>query len=198
MVVALTPFEQPAPLYNGLRMTADEYLALEDDGFRYELIDGVVVTTPSPTLEHQDVRGEIEWQLRTFVRKNRLGWVISEVDVKLGESLVYRPDLIFLSGSRLSRLPKRITIAPDLAVEVLSPSSIALDQKTKLADYQRAGVIEYWIVDPTSGSIMFLRLGRLGYTHETHSRDTFESTAVPGFTLDLAAIRATCDPNLRE
>lgn len=59
--------------YAGLRMSADDYLALPDDGFRNELIDGVVVMTPSPDFDHQDVRGEIEFQPRAHVRKNARG-----------------------------------------------------------------------------------------------------------------------------
>lgn len=170
-------------------MGADEYLSLPDDGYRYELIDGVVVMTPSPDFDHQDVRGEIEYQLRAHVRKTQCGWVGSEVDVRLSARLVYRPDLLFINGKDHPRRPKRIDFAPDLVAEVLSPSTTAFDLETKRADYEKKGVLEYWIVDPQDGSMTFLRLERGRYVEAKPLRGRFASRAVAGFKLDLKAVR---------
>ncbi len=191
-MVARNPTQLRVPRYSGLRMTADDYLALADDGFRYELIDGVVVMTPSPTPEHQDIRGEIEWQMRGFVRQHAIGRVLSEVDVRLNDELVYRPDMIFISRARMARMPKKITAIPELMVEVLSESSTALDQHTKLADYQRFGVEEYWLVDVVNHSIRFLRLVRGTYIEVKATQGRFASEAVPGFVLDVAAVLGLC------
>ncbi len=170
-------------------MGADEYLSLADDGLRYELIDGVIVTTPSPDFDHQDVRGEIEFQLRAHVRKTKCGWVGSETDVRLSSRLVYRPDLLFINGDDHPRRPKRIDFAPDLVVEVLSPSTTAFDRETKRADYERKGVLGYWIVDSQDGAVTFLRLKRGRYVETKPVRGRFASEAVPGFKLDPKAVR---------
>ncbi|HMN41559.1 MAG TPA: Uma2 family endonuclease [Phycisphaerales bacterium] len=191
-MVVPTPSRQRAPRYSGLRMTADDYFALDDDGFRYELIDGVVVMTPSPSPGHQDIRAEIEHQLRLFVRARGLGLVLSEVDVRFDASLVYRPDLIFLRKGRYSKPLKRVEVSPDLIVEVASPSTVSLDQTTKLGDYQRFGVAEYWLVDASRHTIRFLRLVRGAYVEVQPSHGRFESEAVPGFALDLAAVLGVC------
>jgi Uma2 family endonuclease len=173
-------------------MTADEYLALPDDGHRYELIDGVVVMSPSPLPEHQDVRSLIERRLGDHVEQHRLGVVLSEVDVRMGVDLVYRPDLIFLAEGRFKRPLRRVDIAPDLVVEILSPSTAAFDLKTKREDYQRAGVREYWIVDVRAAAFEFLRLHRGTLVETAPSADRLESLAVPGFTLDLKTLRRKC------
>jgi Uma2 family endonuclease len=193
LVIAVRHPAPGTPRYTGLRMSADDYLALPDDGFRYELIDGVVVMTPSPDFDHQDVRGEIEYQLRAYVRKSRCGWVGSEVDVRMSAKVVYRPDLLFIGRKDHPRRPKRIDFAPDLVVEVLSPSTTAFDLETKRNDYEKKGVLEYWIVDPQDGSVRFLRLERGRYVEVKAVRDRFASKAVPGFKLDLKAVRGASE-----
>lgn len=196
MVVAIRhpAAERPGtPRYAGLRMGADDYLALPDDGFRYELVHGVVVMTPSPEFDHQDVRGEIEYQLRAHVHRTRCGWVGSEVDVRLSARLVYRPDLLFINGKSHPRRPKRIDFPPDLVVEVLSPSTTAFDLETKRTDYEGKGVLEYWIVDPKDGAITFFRLERGRYLEVKPVRGKFASKAVPGFRLDLKPVRAASE-----
>ncbi len=169
-------------------MSSDEYLSLEDDGFRYELIDGVVVMTPSSSPEHQDIRGEIESQLRSFVEERELGIVLSEIDVKLSASVVYKPDLVFLRSGRFQHPLELVDFPPDLVVEVLSPRTAAFDQKTKLQDYQKFGVAEYWIIDPFTATARFLRLNRGIYLDIPLKGERFGSEAVPGFVLDLTKL----------
>jgi len=193
MVLAIRRPTDRYPQYAGLRMTADEYLSLDDDGFRYELIDGVVVMSPSPGFDHQDVRGEIENQLRNFVKPRKLGWVGSEVDLRLGSKLVYRPDLLFVSSKNHLRRPKRLGFPPELVVEVLSPSTTVFDLETKSADYAKFGILEYWIVNPDDGEIRFLHLVRGRYVEAKPTRGKFASKAVPGFKLDLKAVRDTSE-----
>lgn len=111
------------------------------------------------------------------------------MDIRLSPRLVYRPDLIFINSDDHPRRPKRINFAPDLVVEVLSPSTTAFDLETKRADYERKGVLEYWIVDPQNGAVTFLRLKRGRYVETKPVRGRFDSEAVPGFRLDLKAVR---------
>ncbi len=180
--------------FAGLRLTTDEFLALPDDGRKYELVDGVLLMSPSPTPRHQLVAAAIFEQLAAHVRTQRLGIVLYETDVLLARGahrgdLVYRPEVIFISAERVGQIRDRICFAPDVAVEVISPESRSLDTRTKRDDYERAGVREYWLVDPEREAFTFLRLtgGRFETAASTHER--YASAVVNGFSLDLAAVR---------
>jgi Uma2 family endonuclease len=95
-----------AARYRGLRMTADEHLGLEDDGCCYERVDGVVCTSPRPTPSHQEITPEIGSQIRNHVARRRCGRVFVEVDVRLKDGLVYRPDAVFLSTAKAAGLSR--------------------------------------------------------------------------------------------
>lgn len=175
-------------------MTAAEYMELEPDGYRYELIDGVVCMSPSPTPRHQNVATRIAAQLQGFLDDHPIGYVFHEIDVDLGATLgrkgvVYRPDVAVVVAEQSGSIPERIESAPVLVVEVLSPSTRQLDLVTKRADYARAGVREYWLVDPDAGSMTFLRLHDGQYVEIPPDGDSFHSEAVPGFDLNLTYIR---------
>lgn len=178
------------PRYTGLRMTADEYLALSDDGYRYELIDGVVVLSPRPIPEHQDILAEVVFQLRAFARKHDVGRAFPEVDVRVGPTLVYTPDLVFIPGTRRVRPPRRIDSPPSMVLEILSPSTQARDLSTKLRDYEAFGIMEYWVIDPVGRRFAAYRLEGGKYLEIPVTGNEFPSVAVPGFTLDLEALRA--------
>lgn len=189
----------PGPRYAGMRMTADEYEKLSEDGYRYEVIDGVVVMAPSPSYGHQSVASQIEWQIMTYLSKHPVGRVVHEIDINFDRTHVYRPDLVFLSTARFPRPTDRVRVAPDMILEVLSPATRALDLNTKREDYERFGVTEYWIVDPAAQSLTFLRLtergkgalATLGYQPVAARGSKFKSEAIPGFTLDIAAVKRT-------
>ncbi|TWT40911.1 hypothetical protein RAS1_35980 [Phycisphaerae bacterium RAS1] len=189
--LAPIPDSPPVPLYDGLRATADEYLALADDDFRYELIDGVILMSPSPLPLHQRVAFEIAYQLEAFLRQRPIGMVVPEVDVKLSDKLVYRPELVFVRQDNLKRIAPRITFTPDVVVEVISPASRGRDTRTKFDDYQRVGVAEYWLIDPQNEATTFYRLEGDRYVDASPpaGQEAFESRAVEGFSLDLVALR---------
>lgn len=181
-------------LYHGLRMTADEYFQLEEDGFWYELIDGVVCMSPSPLPRHQEVAAQIVVELGSFLRTHSVGKLYFEVDVHLGAGpmggdLVYRPDVIFLRAEHAARCRDRIVGPPALVVEVVSNTSRRYDNVTKKADYERCGVAEYWIIDPERQTMTFYRLHEGRYIDAAPEGDRLASTAVPGFALDLARVR---------
>lgn len=180
--------------YSGMRMSADAYYELPDDGARYELIDGVVVMSPSPMPSHQDVGGEIYGQLRDFVKSIGHGRVFYEIDIRLaarvpGRDLIYRPDVIYFANQRVVRPNERLNATPDLVVEVASPGTRGRDLLEKRADYERCGILEYWLIDPADGSMTFLRLTDGTYVEVAPVSERFESVAVPGFSLDLSLIR---------
>jgi len=143
--------------YNGLRMTAEEYLQLPVDGQRYELVDGVVIMTPSPLPEHQEIAALVTHLLISQLASAPGARVIPDVDVRLRENLVYRPDIVAFRPGVLPR-GRRIDFAPNLVVEIISPSSVASDWVTKRRDYEAAGVAEYLLIDPQQRRIVLFRL----------------------------------------
>jgi Uma2 family endonuclease len=182
------------PQYHGLRMTADEYLALPDDGYRYELIDGVTLVSPSPTPQHQKVAGRILYQLIDYLETHPVGEVFPEVDVRFEENLVYKPEIVFLRAELVPANWQAIRTAPTMICEVVSAESRRRDSETKKADYERYGVQEYWLIDPERDALTFYRLEAGRYVEVPPQGARFASVAVPGFELDLAAVRKAFRP----
>ncbi|MFZ4660763.1 MAG: Uma2 family endonuclease [Caldilineaceae bacterium] len=128
-----------------------DYLHLPDDGRRYEIIEGVLYVANAPGFDHQFAVGETFAYLRQFIREHQLGVVLTApFEVHLSEtSKPVQPDVFFIRKERQPTAGDRIFVgAPDLIVEVISPSSIRLDRKAKFDAYERYGVAEYWLVEP--------------------------------------------------
>lgn len=152
----LDVLKETAPRYAAdLRLTYDDYCHIPF-GERYELVEGELRRmTPSPTVFHQKVSGKIEKALREWVDVHGLGEVYySPIDVVLSEHNVVQPDILYISRERLGIIKKAcIQGAPDLVVEILSPSTLEWDRVTKRRIYGRYGIREYWIADPDGRSI---------------------------------------------
>jgi Uma2 family endonuclease len=178
--------------FAGLRMSADEYLALGETHDRYELIDGVVVMSPSPTPSHSEVINEVVYQLKAFARGPNAPRVFTDTDLRVGPSVVYRPDLAAYLPARLPRSPAALSSPPDLVAEVLSPSNRALDLITKRRDYERFGVGEYWIFDPQTVQVRACQRPAADqpFVESLVTADALPSRIFPGFTLDLRPVRA--------
>lgn len=182
--------------YRGLRMTADEFFDLPEDGCSYELVQGVVVMSPIPTPRHQAVAMEIVAQIVLYLRQHPVGQMLAEIDVHLGRDasgrdFVYRPEIVFLRAERWAEVGDRITGAPDLVVEVVSRGSWRFDSETKKDDFERFGVGEYWLIDPERGAMVFYRSDQGRFVEAEVDGDTFRSQAVPGFVLDIRRVRET-------
>lgn len=183
-----------SPQYGGLRMGADSYLALSNDGFQYELVDGVVVLSPIPTPKHQSVLAEISYQIMSHLRTQPVGSVFPEVDVRLSDEIVYRPELVFIRKDRVAANWRRILQPPDMVVEIVSPDSLRFDAETKRNDYERFGVTEFWLIDPDREELKFHRLEQGTYKLIEAPGAFFSSVAVPGFVLNLDEVRRSFHP----
>src|SRR5438270_5773719 len=138
------------------KMTARQYLMLGEDppGVRLELVDGEVAVSPSPTPKHSHVVVQLIVLLGTFIDKLGLGELHHDVDTILDEFNVRRPDILYFSKARVGLIgEKAMEGPPDLAIEVISPSSIEVDRKDKFEHYRAARVRHYWIVDPVLKTI---------------------------------------------
>ena len=163
--IALEPAFEPGSMEPFRRQgtyTIDDYYRVPDDR-RVELIDGVFYDMAAPRNIHQHLIGEIFFQISSFIRKNKGSCipVFAPADVRLDEGAddrtMVQPD-IFVVCDRDKRKTKYIGGAPDLIIEVLSPSTRKKDMTKKLHKYTDAGVREYWIVDPDIGRILVYNL----------------------------------------
>ncbi len=177
-----------------LPMTYHEYALLPQDRNRYEVIEGELYMTPSPSLAHQNVVTELGSILRQHVSTHGLGKVyVAPLDVVLTETNVVQPDILFL---RIGRVPPRgarnVTVAPDLVVEVVSPASVEQDREIKMQVYARHGVPHYWILDPDARTLEMYVLPGGGYGPAAQSSgDGTATTALfPGLNLPLAGLWA--------
>ena len=173
------------------KFTYEDYRNTPEDR-RYELHDGELVIMWSPNTQHQRLVRKIGRPLDDFAESEGLGEVFfSPYDVVFTNTDVVQPDLIFVSTDRAHIVtPDDIKGAPDLVVEILSPSTASRDRTFKRALYERHGVTEYWMVDPLAKTVMVLLLGEDGYqTVAIYGEDqTLTSPTLTGFTLDLDGI----------
>ena len=139
------------PASNDMRLTYDDFVHFPDDGQRHELIDGEHYVTPSPNLKHQTCWATCTSPSAAGSRTHPVGRVFfAPFDVVFTRFDVVEPDLLYLSNERAAQVltPANVQGSPELVVEVGSPSTRRRDETIKRRLYERAGVSEYWIVDP--------------------------------------------------
>jgi len=140
-------------------LTYRDYVALPDDGRRYEIHDGDLSVTPAPSPQHQQCLANLFRALDIHVRSRGLGQVLfAPLDVILADSAtdttVVQPDLVYIDAARLGTISRRgIEGPPTLVVEVLSPSTNAIDRVRKHDLYAHHGVPFFWLVDTEARAI---------------------------------------------
>jgi Uma2 family endonuclease len=171
-----------------IKFTYFDYINTPDDK-RYELIDGDLILAPAPRRDHQRVQANLGSPIHHFVRRNGIGvFYFAPRDVVLSDTYIVQPDLMFISNERLHIDTERaVRGAPDLVVEILSPSTAERDRTFKRALYARHGVKEYWLVDPAARTIaVLLNTGDGFEAVGTHGEsDTLVSPTLPGFRLNV-------------
>lgn len=178
-----------------VRFTYEDYRQLPDDGQRYEVLDGELVVSPSPNRRHQQLSKRLQYELYRHVEvDHRLGEIYpAPFDVILADDNVVVPDLIFVTAARQALFSQRgLDGAPDLVVEILSPSTRSRDRGAKRAIYARFGVRELWLVDPDRDAIDVHELtgDELVLTRTFGRDDTLVSGVLPGLRLELAPVFA--------
>jgi len=137
-----------------------EYVLYPDDGYRHEIIEGDHYMNPAPSTYHQTVSKRLQYQLYTKIELAGRGQVFNApVDVQLSEHDIVQPDLVVVLNNASARVtPVKIKGPPDLLIEILSPSTAGNDRELKRKVYEKSGVTEYWIVDPTDNTLTQLAL----------------------------------------
>ena len=148
-----------------IKFTYADYRNTPNDK-RYELLDGDLVMTPAPGTAHQRVLRKLTIQLGLSVERTNVGEVfVAPFDVVLSDTDVVQPDLLFVSNERSHIITdENIQGAPDLVVEILSPSTAERDRTYKRALYAKYGVGEYWLVDTDAKSVTVLFQSDHGFT----------------------------------
>lgn len=177
------------------RMTATEFEALPVGPPYFELVDGELFSLPSPTRQHQKIILKLGWQIGNFLDDHPVGEAyIAPSDVKLSNADVFEPDVYFVSNERLGILTDQgATGAPDLVVEVLSPSTARLDLGRKWAVYLRKGVREIWFVWPEDRQVdVHLPEDADGEepTRSLKAGDTLTTPLLPGWSLPVTDLFA--------
>ena len=177
------------------KLTYQEYLASPEIKARYDIIDGEMVMAPSPTSNHQWILGELFASLRDHVMRNNLGRVaFAPLDVIVQQEplRVRQPDLMFVRDDNRDIIREQVHGAPDLVVEILSPSNRRSDIESKLADYAALGVGESWLLSPQAETVEVLSLVDGSWIRRNiHGHgDRIESQVFPGFELPVSEIFA--------
>ena len=177
-------------------LTVDDVLDYPDDGQRYEIIGGELIVSPAPTVEHQRLLARLYLLFATFANRHHLGEVLfAPLDVVLFGHDRVQPDLIFIARDRLDIIGSaRVEGAPDLVLEILSPSNHRHDQVRKAALYATAGVREYWLVDPEARAIAVFTLADRRFEPVAQPAGTAASTLLPGLEVDVTALFADLVP----
>ena len=173
------------------RFTYADYCAWPENE-RWELIDGAAYALATPTFAHQRVSGEIFGQLREFLKGKPCQVFYAPFSVRLnadeGDDTVVEPDILVVCDNKKLEDGKGVVGAPDFVIEILSPSTAKHDRERKFRLYQKAGVREYWVVDPDDKLLMayVLRDGR--YLGSVFFED---DASVPVEVLDGCTINLT-------
>ncbi|MFL6121046.1 Uma2 family endonuclease [Actinophytocola sp.] len=160
---------------HGRPFTVDDLEGMPDDGNRYELIDGTLIVSPAPGLGHQTVVGEVYVALRAACPQS-MHTLVAPFAVRPSHITELQPDV--LVGRKEDFTKKLLPVAPVLAVEVFSPSSVLNDLNYKKAAYQRLGVPNYWVIDPVDPTLTAFELDDAGVYRkaaEVKGSDVFET-----------------------
>lgn len=166
----------------GAPYTRADLDALPDDGRRHELIDGVLIVTPAPSYEHQDVALALVLMLHPACPPE-LKLLFAPFEVALADDTVLEPDL--LVARRADFTSRDLPVAPLLAVEILSPSTRCFDLMTKRSRYEAAGTASYWVIDPDEPSLTAWELVDGAYVEVAHVTGDEEWTASRPFPVTI-------------
>jgi Uma2 family endonuclease len=164
--------------------TFDDFCVLVGDGEKGDLINGVIYLALPENREANDLFCFLLSLLKVYVNRHKLGKVYgSRVAFRLDETNSPEPDIAFVRKERLDQPQQGFYKgAPDVAVEIVSPDSIDRDYKKKRKQYEKAGVLEYWIIHPESQKVTWLRRDDRGKFREVRMRKgIYRSQGIPGF-----------------
>jgi len=168
--------------------------AMPDDGKRYEIIEGELFVLCAPDLDHQTVCLNVAIDISQYLSESPIGKIWITPGVILSEDSGVIPDIVFVSNELLEEIAsgKKITGAPDLVVEIISPGAEndRRDRTVKRHLYGKHGVKEYWLFNPATRSVdVYVLKGRTLRHWKTYGEeDELVSSVLPGFNCKVANI----------
>lgn len=178
------------------RMTYAEFMALPDDGKRYELIEGELVLNPAPNMRHQRIQWKISGEFYKYFEEHPVGQAFNApTDVVLIDDVVLEPDILVVLNEHASIIgADNVKGAPDIVIEILSPGTRRKDEIVKRRLYEHHGVNEYWVVDPEAELLRVYRREGTAFAPaiviDTDAGGTITSPLLPGFSLDVHKVFA--------
>jgi Uma2 family endonuclease len=173
-------------------LTIADLDAMPDDGNRYEIIEGELFVSCAPKLDHQRIVRNLLLVFGNYLVNNPIGEVLPGPGVILSDFSGVIPDVVYLRNEQGKSIASgdRITGAPDIVVEVLSPGNgnERRDRQAKRQLYRKYGVREYWIVDPSKRTIEIYRTARLKLVSTLHRQDEVTTSLLPGFRCPVKSI----------
>ena len=184
-MTVVQPLERP--------YTAEDLANTPDDGQRYEVIGGELVVAPAPSTKHQRVSLRLSRILGDYLEHSGSGEAFAApLDVVLGTYDIVQPDLVVILNQHADRVTDAgIEGAPDIVIEIVSPSSQRMDRIRKSATYATYGIPEYWIVDPESETVLVQSLVDGRYRAMESREGRIRSAQLPNLnvaTTDLFAL----------
>jgi len=172
------------------KLTYEDFLRFPDDGRRHELIDGVHYVTPSPATIHQRLVARLYGALHVYLEDHPIGEAfLAPLDILLSPHDVVEPDLFVVMQEQAGIVTEPNVVGPPaIVIEVLSPTTRRRDVGIKRQLFNRAGVLEYWLVDPTGRTVTVYRRGGDGALQATApmaDADNLTSERLPGFSLEM-------------
>ena len=171
-------------------MTVEQFAQMDTaDTEDYELVEGELIPLPSGIPIHIEIRDLVGHLIWDYFRGNPLGKAFAEMDFQLADDTVRRPDVsIILGKERLRHIDRYkipVRLAPDIAVEVLSPSERAVELRRKVRDYLGAGSREVWLLDHENGEVLVHTPAGI---RMLQGADILQSELLPGFSVALTAL----------
>lgn len=171
-------------------LTYEDLVHIPADGKRYEIIGGELVVTAAPMKKHQKLSKRLADVLYEQEKAGLGEMYYAPVDVRLATNGIVQPDLLFIRHDRLGIYQPSGLVegAPDIVVEILSPSSRGIDLVRKAALYAREGVPEYWVADPDAPALTVYALREGRYEPVPAEPGAARSFVLPDLTIDLEAL----------
>ena len=173
------------------RYTYEDYITWPDEP-RCELVDGKIYLMTAPKIKHQRILKKITVKIEGFLENKSCELFVSPIDVRLnhdeGDDTVVQPDLLVVCDENKID-EKGIIGVPDLIIEIISPSSVQIDTMLKFNKYLKAGVKEYWIVDPENKLVIVNTLDKDNYISKTYEEnDIIHSKVLVGLEIKLSEV----------
>ena len=169
------------------KYTIDDYMQLEE-GAPFQLINNELIMSPSPNPFHQSIVARLSQIMLNFLEDKEMGgYIAGSVDVVFDDGNVFQPDFLYITEERLEIVRSRIEGAPDIAIEILSPSNAYYDLIQKKEIYEKYGVKEYIIFDPIAknASLYILKDGVYHLHQKAQQNELLHSIVLAGFDFDL-------------